>query len=850
MNADADAPTCPQCRQPLPTGAPAGLCPKCLLRRGFETNRGTRFATNFSPPTPEQLAASFPFLDQIELIGRGGMGVVYKARQKELDRVVALKILPSLSETNPAFAERFSREARALARLNHPHIVTVYDFGEIDGLFYFLMEFVDGVNLRQLMAGQKLSPKEALAIVPQICDALQFAHGKGVVHRDIKPENILLDRNGEVKIADFGLAKIMSPDAADISLTEAGQVMGTTHYMAPEQIEHPQDVDHRADIFSLGVVFYQMLTGELPLGRFPSPSQKVQIDVRLDEVVLRALEKEPSLRFRQAGEIKTQLDDIAGSPPPARTARFRAGEFARVALVVVLSAFFGVAGFSRLAEHFPKTYQSTATLVVRDTVSWKRGMEKPDPSPRFLEIQAGVITGRETLRPVVVQQDLSRNWNLPDEEAAFLRLRKMVTVAREGKSGRLRITVASRSAIEAASLANAIASEYERQRTAEQQEAMDRVLRQLKEEVEKQRLQTEALLQELRRIAQEFSMPDLKPESMKDPSSPAAAFEQKLNHERLNIAMLQARQEQLSKMSDAQVVEALPVLEIENSALKELLSQVQQARVEEQRLPAMGLAPKHPAVQAAQATRNALQKRLEALVPELRKAHQLKLENAERALKMLEEQADAIRKAQPPVRDEAGERYLRTKEEYARSRKVLEAAEVRLSMETMHSMPPPPAQFWENAAPVGAPTSPRQNSLLFLGLFFGTAAGIALGFLTRSWIIPAALALLCAATVVLPRVETPLVHERDVSGHASAPARISVGGEVKSPQLVPYSGDLTLLRVVNAAGGFSEHANQSKVKLIRNGKVQVVDVKAIRKDPALDVVLQPGDTIDVPRSFW
>jgi hypothetical protein len=201
-----------------------------------------------------------------------------------------------------------------MAMLTHPHVVAVYDFGETDGLYYFLMEFVDGVNLRRLLNDGKLAPAEALAIVPQVCDALQYAHDMGVVHRDIKPENILLDRRGQVKIADFGIAKLVGKEANDLTLTGAGQVVGTPQYMAPEQVEHPLQVDHRADIYSLGVVFYQMLTGELPIGRFAPPSKKVQIDVRLDEVVLRALEKEPERRYQQASEIKTRVETIVTTP--------------------------------------------------------------------------------------------------------------------------------------------------------------------------------------------------------------------------------------------------------------------------------------------------------------------------------------------------------------------------------------------------------------------------------------------------------------------------------------------------------------------------------------------------------
>jgi serine/threonine protein kinase len=367
-------PLCPSCGKPLPSNALKGLCPECLMKGAFPTGADTdapEKPPRFVPPKPEELARYFPQLEILEFIGQGGMGAVYKVRQKELDRIVALKILPPGIGSDPAFAGRFAREAKALAKLNHPGIVTLYEFGNVGQasrlshtsenhpagsvpqggdpdkmetgatpvlLFYFLMEFVDGVTLRQLLNAGRVSPREALAIVPQICDALQFAHDQGIVHRDIKPENILLDRRGRVKVADFGLAKIvgnegraelpLGPDAQQRvptdSLTDAGKVMGTPNYMAPEQIEHPADVDNRADIYALGVVFYQMLTGELPGKPIVPPSQsggKVQIDVRLDEVVLRALEKKPELRYRQVSEVKTMVETIVSDPkqPEARS---------------------------------------------------------------------------------------------------------------------------------------------------------------------------------------------------------------------------------------------------------------------------------------------------------------------------------------------------------------------------------------------------------------------------------------------------------------------------------------------------------------------------------------------------
>lgn len=286
-------------------------------------------------PSLEELAEKFPQLEILELLGQGGMGAVYKARQRELDRIVALKILLPRNGGGAAFAERFAREAKALARLNHPNIVTLYEFGRADDLFFFLMEFVDGLNLRQLVETGRVSPREALAIVPQICDALQYAHDQGIVHRDIKPENILMDRRGRVKVADFGLARLMNvgpettaatsgPGApGETLLTKTGKVMGTPQYMSPEQKERPAEVDHRADIYALGVVLYEMLTGELPGNkRIEAPSKKVQIDVRLDEVVLRALENNPEMRYQTAAQFRTRVETAAeklGNPPTSNS---------------------------------------------------------------------------------------------------------------------------------------------------------------------------------------------------------------------------------------------------------------------------------------------------------------------------------------------------------------------------------------------------------------------------------------------------------------------------------------------------------------------------------------------------
>ena len=307
--------TCPDCGAPLPPDSPQALCPACLMRQALASRTiadGDHPSPRQPPLTPEKLGEKFPGYEILECLGRGGMGVVYKARQKSLNRIVAIKILAPERGSESRFAERFAREAELLAKLNHPHIVTIHDFGETGGLFYLVMEFVDGVNLRDLLRDGKLEAKQALAIVPPICDALQYAHDKGIVHRDIKPENLLLDREGRIKIADFGIAALMGTD---------GDPSGTPPYMAPEQCGASSEVDNRADIYALGVVLYEMLTGERPNKELIAPSKKVRIDVRLDEIVLRAMEREPERRYQQASVMKMMVEQTR----TAQTSKIRNG---------------------------------------------------------------------------------------------------------------------------------------------------------------------------------------------------------------------------------------------------------------------------------------------------------------------------------------------------------------------------------------------------------------------------------------------------------------------------------------------------------------------------------------------
>lgn len=343
---------CQTCGTPLSEGAKYAFCPRCLAREaqapsGVQGTSGVESdidkteafsSTRFVPPTADELDRMLPGIEISELIGYGGMGAVYRGRQVSLDRDVAVKILPHEIQASGRLEERFQREAQTLAKLHHPNIIAVFDFGRIDNLCYFVMEYVDGVTLREIIDSRSVSPDEAMKMIPVICDALQFAHSRGVVHRDIKPENILVDRDGQLKIADFGLAKITHHDAAaasELEFTHTQQVMGTVRYMAPEQMTKSKSVDHRADIYSLGVVFYELLTGEAPMGWFQPPSKKVAIDVRLDEVVLRTLESEPDRRYQQASDVKTAIQNLT-APTAALRAENQGHDAATVRLYKLL----------------------------------------------------------------------------------------------------------------------------------------------------------------------------------------------------------------------------------------------------------------------------------------------------------------------------------------------------------------------------------------------------------------------------------------------------------------------------------------------------------------------------------
>lgn len=346
-----------------------------------------------------------PGYELLEVLGRGGMGEVWKAHQKSLGRLVAVKVLPSRLAKDAEFVVRFEKEATALASLNHPNIVQIIDRGVVSEHYFFAMEFVEGKSLRALMTEGITHPDQALRMILQVLTAMDYAHRKNIVHRDLKPENILLGEGGHIKIADFGLVGIRG-EKPHVQLTATSVAMGTVNYMAPEQRRDAKNVDARADIFSVGVILYELLTGELPLGRFRMPSEKMRgVDVRLDAILHRALETEVQDRYASAQEMLTDLQALTAPTVPSRMAlsalkdnahSFQGGGRKLTLAVAVLATSMGIWLSARTVHERKYEQESVPPPVNTDAelfISTKEGLAENG----MTELRFAFVDGEEEL---------------------------------------------------------------------------------------------------------------------------------------------------------------------------------------------------------------------------------------------------------------------------------------------------------------------------------------------------------------------------------------------------------------------------------------------------------------------
>lgn len=332
----------------------------------------------------QALLPSYRFLS---LLGRGGMGAVFKAIQISLNRPVAIKVLPAdlMEDADSNFAARFRQEALTMAKLNHPGIVSVFESGQAKGLLYIVMEFVDGTDVaRMIQSGGKISPEFTTTILTQVCDALQYAHQRGVIHRDLKPANLLVTRDRQVKVADFGLAK--HHDDAMPGLTKTNLAIGTPDFVAPEALTaNTPPLDARADLYSLGVTLYQMLTGEIPRGLWEMPSVRVGSDPRFDAIIEKAMQPKREARYQSSTELRRDLNEIhtqqsqagpeteSGVFSPSSTVRRRTLVgllVVQIAIILALIAFWPRISPRKISRKDIAVAPAVPAANIRDAARW------------------------------------------------------------------------------------------------------------------------------------------------------------------------------------------------------------------------------------------------------------------------------------------------------------------------------------------------------------------------------------------------------------------------------------------------------------------------------------------------
>lgn len=364
-----------------------GLCPRCLMDTVVTDltsfDHPALAATGPRMPCPDlaQLAEQLPQYEFHELLGGGATGWVYRARQKSLDRWVAIKLLPNLPLDRSEAVARFQQEAQILAKLNHARIVTVFDYGVTDDARYLVMELVAGPTLRQEMNAAPFEPADGIRMMDEVCEAIELAHSRGITHRDLKPENVIFessDRTGHIKVADFGISRLVGQVQHPVVSTRTSLVMGTPYYVAPEQMRSGATPDHRADIFAIGVMLYELLTGQLPMGRFARPSRISGAPPAIDAVVMQCLESDPEQRFPDVASLRRALSAAGrGAVSSAR----RIGLVACAAIVLALALWGVRVVLTRTPLDLAQTKAEPA-VAAADSKTAEENADSPKPTER------------------------------------------------------------------------------------------------------------------------------------------------------------------------------------------------------------------------------------------------------------------------------------------------------------------------------------------------------------------------------------------------------------------------------------------------------------------------------------
>jgi serine/threonine protein kinase len=342
-NAASSMITCPRCGKPQPEKMlVGGLCAQCVAR---SVQVDFLASTDAEIEDKEPLSLNVQGYEVIELIGGGGMGEVYRAVMVARAREVAMKVVAGRLTRDPETTARFEAEVAALSQLDHPNVVRVLDHGEMpNGRHFLVMEYVDGCDLRRLLRAQRLEPERAIDIFLKVCAGVQHAHERGLVHRDIKPANILIGLDGTVKVADFGLAKALVEESFAYGFTQTRDTFGTPYYVAPEVTQKAQSADARADVYALGVLLYELLTGAVPMGQFTPLSKRTGLDKRLDAIVAAALVDDPAGRTASVAEMAVAVQKVWSqhvSLSERKARRYRLLAFAALLAVLGVGAAVG-----------------------------------------------------------------------------------------------------------------------------------------------------------------------------------------------------------------------------------------------------------------------------------------------------------------------------------------------------------------------------------------------------------------------------------------------------------------------------------------------------------------------------